>query len=438
MSSTGSQERKVICRACDFENEILLKNYERHLIRYHPDENSKDPRGKGPKPVTISKLFFNQKRKREAETESESGGADASVSHKPRHSSGDSGIAIGVLETDQDTEPSAPDSPFLRRAGTTETRQCRSKEVSEDTQEEESEISLFLRRDGNTLSSSGSIERPELEQVAPVGAGDFNQDVLQKVLKNSEKVLQNQDKILARLGNAPQSQASLNSLFQRRDGNTVTVSDCEDKDSVSGPDLRDVTNVKDFEQFGFKHLEDKSILQCILCEAEFKCAGHQDVHGTIHPREFRNLKSHLKHHFSTKKHLDKEEEVRKEKEEKKYLVSRDQKAGRNLARAAYSVTKSRNPEVHYEREVFLIFKAGGEVGNLNHSKHFVPKMRPYFASSVRQLINHFLTTHMLQTGFLHPLALTADGATYKRYLNVLLTLLFRKRMQNKNIFLVVI
>ena len=103
MSSAGSQERKVICRACDFENEILLKNYERHLIRFHPDKNPKDPRGKGPKPVTISALFFNQKRKREADTESESGGAAASVSNKPRHSSGDSGV--GVPETDQDTEP---------------------------------------------------------------------------------------------------------------------------------------------------------------------------------------------------------------------------------------------------------------------------------------------------------------------------------------------
>ena len=459
MSSAGSQgqERKVICRACDFDNELLLKNYERHLVRYHPQENPKDPRGKGPKPVTISALFYKQKRKLEVEVEGESDGA-ASLSHKPRHSSGDSGI--GVPETDQDTGPSQPDSPFPRRAGTTEDR------------EDKQESSVFLRGDGNTLPSSGSVARPELELLpvaggardepgagscqhvleqaqgerqaetglqeshscreflqresfqrhdgkATGGDGDSNHEVLQQVLKNQEKVLQNQDKILVRLGNAPQSQASLTSVFLRRDGNTVTASD-ESDDSASGPDLRSVTNVQDFEKYGFKHLEEKSVLQCNLCEAEFKTAGHLDVDGKIHPREFRNLKSHLKRHFSSKKHLDKEEEVRKEKEEKKYLVSRDQKAGKNLARAAYSVIKSRNPEIHFEREVFLIFKAGGEVGNLNHSKNFVPKMRPYFASSVRKLLTEFLTNPMPQTGLLPPLAITFDGATYQRYLNIFL------------------
>ena len=430
------------CRACPYDNEILLKNYERHLIRQHPDENPKDPRGKGSsKAVSIATLLWNQKRKQEEEEQDV--GASGPSSKKLHHSSGDSGY--GVPETEQDTDPEVSDSVFLREDGTTATS---SRGSQEETTEETQPIVTEAEQD-NTAPPSSKKPRhssgdfgfgvPETEQdtdpegydtvflrndgtkVSKSAEGVNNEDIMKKVLENKlalEQMLAKQDNLLQKLENSrvlvskPEPESTAKTVFLREDGTTVS-----DQTETAGPDFRTVTNVKDFEKFGFKHSHDGeiSLLSCILCQAEFKYVGPQDVGSGIHPREFRNLKAHLKKHFATKRHLDKDEEVRKEKEEMKKLVSLDQKAGKNLVRAAYNVIKSRNPETHYENEVFLMYKAGGTVGNLNHSKNFIPKIRPHLASSVRYLKTHFLTYVMPQTGYLPPMAIMADGATFKRY-----------------------
>ena len=452
MSSASGQERKVICRACDFDFEILLKNYERHLARFHPSENCKDPRGKLDRStVTIKQLFWGQKKRKleealdgaAAEDVSQKPSGDsglgvperdqdtdpepdvsvrASLSQKPRHPSGDSGL--GVLEPDQDTdpEPEASGSLFLRNDCDIDSLQSGSHKVESASQVEPEPVKA------SQAEGASSSPKPTTEQFRE-GDGACNEDILRKVMLNQasiEKVLHNQDMILKRLCDTnadtpavsfPQSQSSVKMCQGKQTcyEKLEEVEEAGDKsESVGGPDLRNVTSVKELEQFGFKHNEHKSLLECVVCEAEFKYDGQKIINKEIHPREFRNLKSHLKSHFSTKKHLEKQEEQRKETEEKKYLVSRDQKAGKNLTRAAYSVIKSRNSEKQFETEVYLIHKSGGEVGNLNHSKHFIPKIRPYLATVVRKLKCQFLTTTLPQTGFPPPVAFTADGATYKR------------------------
>ena len=393
-SSIGSsKERKVICRACPFENEIYLKNYERHLIRFHPQENSKDPRGKGSRVVTLTTLFWNQKRKQEEEQE-EAEAAGPSPK-KLRHSSGDSGL--GVPETEQDTDPEVI-SVSPRDGGTT------GPGVPETDQDTDPEVNSVSPREGGTTGAPHSSSQEE-EAVKEVS----NSDILRKLLENQEEILKRLDDSSVLVS---KSESTVKTVFPRGGGTTGS-----DEAETAGPDLRSVTDVEDFEKFGFKvsHDGESSSLSCVICEAEFKYSGPQNVHEEKLPREFRNLKSHIKQHFFSKRHLDKVEENRKEGEAKNYLVSRDQKAGKNLTRAAYCVIKSRNPEMQFEREVYLMYTAGGEVGNLNHSKHFIPKIRPHLASSVRKLRNQHLTSPMSETGLLPPFGLSADGATWLRY-----------------------
>ena len=398
----------MICRACPYENEMYLKNYERHLIRYHPEENSKDPRGKGSKAVTLATLFWNQKRKQE---EAE---APSPSSKKPRHSSGDSGL--GVLEADQDTVvPEADQDTGVLEAD----QDTGVLEAEQDTGVPETEQDTDL----DLVSSVFPRSVPETEQDTGIPANeDVRTSTQPEHIRQGEevshpdilrKLLENQEKILKRLGDSSvpvsKSESTVKTVFPRRDGITGS-----DEAETAGPDLRSVTDVDNFTKFGFNvsQVGESSLVSCVICEAEFKYSGPQNVHEDKLPREFRNLKSHIKQHFFSKRHLDKVEENRKEGEAKKYLVSRDQKAGKNLTRAAYCVIKTRNPEVQFEREVYLMYTAGGEVGNLNHSKNFIPKIRPHLASSVRKLRNQHLTSPMQETGLLPPTGLSADGATW--------------------------
>ena len=54
---------------------------------------------------------------------------------------------------------------------------------------------------------------------------------------------------------------------------------------------------------------------------------------------------------------------------------------------------------------------GTDIGDLNHSKDFPPKFRPFVAKEVSKNLTTFFTTRQVQTGFKPPVNVQADKGT---------------------------
>ena len=63
--------------------------------------------------------------------------------------------------------------------------------------------------------------------------------------------------------------------------------------------------------------------------------------------------------------------------------------------------------------MLIVKKAGGVVGELNHSRMFPPAFRPSAAKLIHKRVKKFLETPMVQTGHLPPAGVAADKGTYK-------------------------
>ena len=175
-----------------------------------------------------------------------------------------------------------------------------------------------------------------------------------------------------------------------------------------------VKSIKAFEKLDFKYDESKESLCCNICEASFKYQGQHEFKDEILSEAFRNLKKRVKTHLLTQKHQNKVVENQQEEEKKKVFVSRNRQAGLNIGRIVYKNIALRQAKRDFEIDILNTSRAGGEVGNINHSCSFVLRLRPYLANAVRDKKRSFLSDTTLQTGCLPCMCFSADGATYKR------------------------
>ena len=95
-------------------------------------------------------------------------------------------------------------------------------------------------------------------------------------------------------------------------------------------------NINDLVEAGFSYREEFNKIVCSLCKVSFSCP---DPHVVDKQNKFYSLKSNVKNHLGTSRHLGKLEEKRREEEEETVTLSRNQKAGLNLGRIVYSLAK---------------------------------------------------------------------------------------------------
>ena len=133
-------------------------------------------------------------------------------------------------------------------------------------------------------------------------------------------------------------------------------------------------------------------------------------------REFINLKKNLKRHLSTKSHRERILEERDKKEREDKLNNKNIEAGMNLGRLAMKCFLLGRPYTDFETNVLLLKRAWGNVGELNHSRMFPANFRPYVQKVVRNRMRKMLSTPLIQTGHLVPLAVSGDKCTYKHRL----------------------
>ena len=351
--SAPSQKHSIQCKYCD--EKPLVKNYPAHLSRKHPNEDQNDRTGKGGQ----SLLTFFPKRSRSSD--------DAVSKNKKKNCSGSGDSAIELedreLEEDFGSTNLAPVNV--------------SNEDADDVQQQPAD-------------SGPPLQKPLLEEV-------------KEIVQRSE----NKINLL------------LNGNFKdtNKDGDTVKV-ESGSLDADVSRRITDARSMKALEDEGFTY--NTGLVICNICKESFKYDEDERTDftkvGDILPTKFRSLKRNVKIHLTRKVHTDAVNQIKTRDEETTKVFSRNERAGMIVFRQAYSHIKMRRPDRDFEKELFLLSKAGCDIGNINHSANLIGKFRPFLHKTIKQQISNFFSSPMIVTGFTPALAYTGMFACYNFFL----------------------
>ena len=450
LNTAPSQTQKVQCQYCPANAKpILVKNYKRHIKDNHKEKDSRNLKDRNTKSIT----FWTNKRKREPSSSSE----NESQTVKRRHQSGDSGCGDdedletgdrGLASNRQEEEEPAT---VTVETGPKETTEWREKELEND----EEDTALARETDeppdpllvhvaalpDETDESHGPLPVHDLVAARPVETDESHGPPLVHEPPaaladadgedNTETETSNTDllKMLCEL-KLGQNKVELKLGRIQESLDKSSLNPGSDTDQSAGPLLVHnagaalseevsaqfsvVKSIKAFEKLDFCFDEEKEVLCCNICQTTFKYSGQHDFRDENLSTEFRNLKKHVKAHLISQRHQSVVAEKQQEEERKKVLMSRNRRAGFNVGRIVYKNIALRQAKRDFEIDILLTSRAGGEVGNINHSATFVLNLRPFLAEAVRNKKRDFLSTPTLQTGCLCSFSFHADGATYKR------------------------
>ena len=157
----------------------------------------------------------------------------------------------------------------------------------------------------------------------------------------------------------------------------------------------------------YEYDEDSDKISCLVCEETFEHVGD---------KMFKSMKYALKRHLkSSNAHAT---AVRKNSAQERLLSkedSREKKVGMNLGRLVYFLGKRGKPDEDYPLHIDIIQKAGGDVGDINHSTKFPGKFIQALAKTVEKNVKNHFQTKMKQTGKKPPAKILADKATWKHH-----------------------
>ena len=163
------------------------------------------------------------------------------------------------------------------------------------------------------------------------------------------------------------------------------------------------------------YMKTECLIICDLCYSEQQPGGCVSGQFKYRPdgdaKSFSHLKSHIKEHFSKIGHIENWTSWKKSEEERGKLLTRNHEVGMRCARICYDNFKNGKSVRSYEEEMVKAVLNGCDMGDLNHSKNFPDKFRPYVANEVKNRKIKFLSTRLPQTGFLPAICLQADKGT---------------------------
>ena len=129
-------------------------------------------------------------------------------------------------------------------------------------------------------------------------------------------------------------------------------------------------------------------------------------------KKFANLKGHVKRHFFDNRCCLNKNDLNAEKIEKR--KSNEKAAGMNLGRIIYNIVTTARSYNDYEKDVVLAKLNGIKVGDINHSRKFVPDFLKSLSQACKDLIVNYLKSDLEKTGHRPPISLVADLATFQR------------------------
>ena len=134
----------------------------------------------------------------------------------------------------------------------------------------------------------------------------------------------------------------------------------------------------------------------------------------IMSRAFRNFKISIAHHLKRDNHQEAISNDRSLHEWHEKEVWRNNKIAMHIGSACYRLYYCGQPYTDLEDELFLLYRCEVDIGDINHSHNFAHKYLNSLAEVVKGNIQSFLNTRLPHTGFLPPVTVLADKATFKR------------------------
>ena len=182
--------------------------------------------------------------------------------------------------------------------------------------------------------------------------------------------------------------------------------------------IKEATSIKEITEVvpEFCYKAEKDCIVCEVCEEQFKYERElrDDFRGNNMSSKFSNLKKSLRRHLTRPKHISKVEEEQIKEEQWKKEETRNQKVGMNIGRLVYFIIFNARADTDLPILIYMLQRAGADVGDINHCKALVPSLLPFLSKAMENRVHRLLSTPLVATGCLPPANLMADKATDKR------------------------
>ena len=444
-----SKTVKVTCRVESCKEQVLTQNYERHLRRYHPQEDPKSLRTYGQKRISF---FQNNSQSAKKDSPEEVAGSKVTTytedvnknltisheseleivqteqvdSHLLSSSQGgdclvkDSSNVEGDIAnfTDQEVELLKISQSMV---GTS------SQPVSSNSQEV-----VFMKGD-QCPQEKRSIKRPRMEDVEE--SNDIKlceieakvDNILAKLdlhLGDQTVKLSQESRVMLKLDfissniNLSNTVKDLQTVV--KEVQKMSVSEEREDVSLSSQDhvklvLQSCRSVSEIETKvpEFRYDENSEKVVCQVCKQAFKYDASLEQ-GRKQSPSLSHLKDHLKNHLdnSATHKAALENSDAKDKLEKKE-EARNQKIGLTLGRTAFYLLSNGRPCSDFTQLLSMQHSNGADIGDINHSTDFISNMAQSFSKAITSRIKEHLSTRLPQTGCLPPCKVVEDGATYR-------------------------
>ena len=409
-----SKSVKVTCRVC--KETIKSQNYERHLRRCHPEEDSKILSTYGQR-----KFSFGNIAQKEAAGGEPSADVNANVTLSVEEDVNENITNKSDLGREEAGWQNTIFSPPATRSETGQGGSVTSLPLSSQ-EGAKGNVSVEVLGRG--------IKRPrEEEDITEVVDLSEIEEKVDKVLDRLELKLIHQnierspeDRVKFKLdfiisnikltNTVTELQKAVKEVKKMSDERVEVSSNLLDEVKHVLVACRSVSEIENkVPEFRFDEKSEKVI--CLVCKQVFKYdvsleQGRKQSASLIHLKD--NLKNHLFNSASHQAALDKSEV--KDKIEKKE-ESRNEKCGMTLGRTAYHILRNGHPCSNFTQLLSMQHSNGCDIGDINHSTALVNNLAKSFNKVISGRVKVHLSSRLPQTGCLPPCKVVEDGATYR-------------------------
>ena len=390
---SNSKIKKVKCRVETCQELVASQNYGRHLARSHPSEDSNDRRTYNQNKFSFGASHATTRPPKEDTAE------DNLMKEGDRDDGGSLCEGIEDINDNVFNDPSGEVFITERKRARVEENESEAN-IDEDLSEIENKIDLVI--EGLKLVTPNT-------QGTVLDTIKYKLDYILKTVKVSTAVEELEQVV-----------KEVKAMTMSGERGEEVIGEKEDIDRV----LVACKNIVEIETKvpEFKFEEENRKVVCNVCKSEFKYdvsleVGKKQSDGLVNLKN--NLKNHLKKSATHKTALS-NTEVQDKIHQKE--ASRNVKCGMNLARTAYHILSNGRPTSDFTELLSMQHSNGCDIGDINHSSHFITKMASSFSTVITERVKEHLCTKLPQTGCLPPCKVVEDGATYKHDTRILIGL----------------
>ena len=417
--SEGRVLPKIICRCC--KKSMDLQNYEPHLKRKHPEEDPSDKRGYGQTslfgftalkrqdggktvPVGIEHGVGEEGEERPRK-QMKSTPATGGEAFKLGQNQTEDGVQAEVVSIEEglrgiDNELVEGEEKGEMLEGEEEGEMLEAEIQKPETQKDENQNEDTAgQADLRTLSKvlQDLVQKGEIE--ADFSSCQSEQEKVSKCLHVLERSLKLKKDVASLVDNLKELK-----LVHEESGSTVSTKINMDEKFQIGlaKSVKEIAEKVPIFVFDYQ----QAIMKCSVCSQTFACEEGK----------FPYLKKALKRHLECNSHINMVEAAMVKSREGELKEARDKVINSTIGGLVYHLVYQGRPDSDLPLLIYRVKRAGGVVGDVNHSDNLVSNLLPEIAGVVEKRLKTFLHTPMVATGALPPVNIMADKATDKRFL----------------------